>query len=100
MLKPFSLHSLSSLSLSLSHSDSQFLSLSLTIAPPSSFPLSHLSHSKLASVLGFGFWRLNRRVGFGSVGWDRLMVVLDWLIGGFESMDLLIGGWIGWVDHR
>ena len=20
--------------------------------------------------------------------------------GGFETMDLLIGGWIGWVDHR
>ena len=33
------------------------------------------------------------RVGFGSVG-------CDWLICGFETVDLLIGGWIGWVDHR
>ena len=53
-------------------------------------------------MLGFGFWRLDWRgsmAGFGSVGWDRLMVGLDQLIDGFESVDLLIGGWIGWVDH-
>ena len=25
---------------------------------------------------------------------------LDWLIGGFEMVDPLIGGWIVWVDHR
>ena len=33
------------------------------------------------------------------LGLDLLMVGLDQLIGGFESMDLLIGGRIGWVDH-
>ena len=33
------------------------------------------------------------RAGFGSLDWDRL-------IGGFEMVDLLIGGWIVWVDHR
>ena len=32
---------------------------------------------------------------FGSVGWDWLMVGLDQLISGLESVDLLIGGWIG-----
>ena len=37
---------------------------------------------------------------FGSVGCDWLMVGLDWLICGFETVDLLIGGWIGWVDYR
>ena len=42
---------------------------------------------------------MDRRAGFGSLGWDRLMVGLDWLIGGFEMVDLLIGGWIVWVDH-
>ena len=42
---------------------------------------------------------MDRRVGFGSVGWDWLMMGLDPLIGGFETVDLLIGGWIGWVDH-
>ena len=36
---------------------------------------------------------MDRRAGFGSVGWDRL-------ISGFETVDLLIGGWIGWVDHQ
>ena len=40
------------------------------------------------------------RARFGSVGYDWLMVGLDWLICGFETVDLLIGGWIGWVDHR
>ena len=40
------------------------------------------------------------RAGFGFVGWDRLMVGLDRLIGGFESVDMLISGWIGWVDRR
>ena len=34
---------------------------------------------------------MNRQVRFGLVGWNRLMVDLDWLIGGFESVDLLIG---------
>jgi len=38
---------------------------------------------------------MNQQVRFGSVGWNRFMVDLDWLIGGFESVDLLIGGWIG-----
>ena len=74
-------------------------------------PLSHLSShdlSLIAPVLGFGFLRLevggwfsvDRRAGFGSLGWDRLMVGLDQLINGFEMVDLLIGGWIVWVDHR
>ena len=74
-------------------------------------PLSHLSShdlSLIAPVLGFGFLRLevggwfsvDRRAGFGSLGWDRLMVGLDRLINGFEMVDLLIGGWIVWVDHR
>ena len=43
---------------------------------------------------------MDRRVGFGSLGWDRLMVGLDWLIGGFEMVDPLIGGWIVLVDNR
>ena len=50
---------------------------------------------------------MDRRAGFGSLGWDRLMVGLDWfmvgldqLINGCEMVDLLIGGWIVWVDHR
>ena len=43
---------------------------------------------------------MDRRAGFGLVGWDWLMVGLDRLIGGFESINLLIDGWIGWVDHR
>ena len=42
---------------------------------------------------------MDRRAGFGSLGWDRLMG-LDWLIGGFEMVDPLIGGWIVWVDHQ
>ena len=33
---------------------------------------------------------MDQRVGFGSMGWDRLMV----------GLDRLIGGWIGWVDYR
>ena len=33
------------------------------------------------------------RAGFRSLGWDRL-------IDGFEMVDLLIGGWIVWVDCR
>ena len=43
---------------------------------------------------------MDRRVGFGSMDWDRLMMGLDWLISGFESMDLLISGWIGGVNHQ
>ena len=35
---------------------------------------------------------MDRRAGFGSVGWDWLMMGLDQLIGGFELVDLLIGG--------
>ena len=43
---------------------------------------------------------MDRRARFGSLGWDRLMVGLDRLIGGFEMVDLLINGWIVWVNHR
>ena len=32
---------------------------------------------------------MDRRAGFGSLGWDRLMV----------GLDQLISGWIVWVDH-
>ena len=32
---------------------------------------------------------MDRQAGFGSVGWNRLMV----------GLDQLIGGWISWVDH-
>ena len=42
---------------------------------------------------------MDRRAGFGSLGWDRLMVGLDQLISRFEMVDLLISGWIVWVDH-
>ena len=35
---------------------------------------------------------MDRRAGFGSLGWDRLMVGLDQLIGGFEMVDR-------WVDR-
>ena len=35
---------------------------------------------------------MDRQVGFGLVGWNRLMVGLDRLIGGFEMVDLLIDG--------
>ena len=38
---------------------------------------------------------MDRQAEFGSMGWDRLMVGLDQLIGGFESVDVLISGWIG-----
>ena len=33
---------------------------------------------------------MDRRAGLGLLGWDRLMV----------GLDRLIGGWIVWVDHR
>ena len=42
--------------------------------------LSLISHRGSASWVWIG--------GLGSVD------------GGFETVDLLIGGWIGWVDHR
>ena len=42
--------------------------------------LSLISHRGLASCVWIS--------GLGSVD------------GGFETMDLLIGGWIGWIDHR
>ena len=94
MHKPFSLHGLSSLSLILTISSSLCLSQQL-------LPLHSLSHISLVQslhwcwVLDFGGWiSVDRQAGFGSMGWDRLMVGLDWLIGGFEMVDLLIGGWI------
>ena len=70
--------------------------------------LSSLIAQLLSHCTGAGFWifevggwiSVDRRAGFGSLGWDRLMVGLDWLIGGFEMVDPLIGGWIVWVDHR
>ena len=35
----------------------------------------------------------------GSTSWV-LIGGLGSVDGGFETVDLLIGGWIGWVDHR
>ena len=37
---------------------------------------------------------MDRRAGFGSLSWDRLMMGLDQLIDGFEMVDPLIDGWI------
>ena len=95
--KKFVSDSLSSVS-HLSHYCCSLLSL------PSLFLhlLSHLwSFIAIPWVLDFGGWiSVDRRTGFGSVSWDRLMVGLDRLIGGFETVDLLIDGWIGWVDHQ
>ena len=78
-----------------------FYSFPLLIALTSSLCLSQLlpphslSHISLVQSLHRCWvWILDRQVGFGSVGWDRLMVGLDRLIGGFEMVDLLIGGWI------
>ena len=70
--------------------------------------ISHPSHTATLSSLiarllshctGAGCWifevrgwiSVGRRAGFGSLGWDRLMVGLDQLIGGFEMVDR-------WVD--
>ena len=67
--------------------------------------------------------RMKWVVGCGSavevVGWSLVVVRswLKWIVGrgsaswvwigglgsvdgGFETVDLLIGGWIGWVDHQ
>ena len=70
--------------------------------------LSSLIARPLSHCTSIGFWifevggwiSVDRRAGFGSLGCDRLMVGLDRLIGGFEMVDLLIDGWIGWVDHQ
>ena len=40
-------------------------------------------------MVGFDVWVV-AKVGFGLGSVD----------GGFETVDLLINGWIGWVDHR
>ena len=45
-----------------------------------------------------GLW-LNWVVGRGSTSWVQIGG-LGSVDGGFETVDLLIGGWIGWVDHR
>ena len=115
---PISLEiSLSSLSFFLFSSLSSFSVLHL-LSPLWSFiaEISHPSHTASLSSLiawplshctGAGFWifevggwiSVDRWAGFGSLGWDRLMVGLDRLIGGFEMVDLLIGGRIIWVDH-
>ena len=69
--------------------------------------LSSLIAQPLSHCTGAGFWifkvgswiSVDQQAGFGSLSWDRLMVGLDQLISGFEMVDLLIGGWIVWVDH-
>ena len=71
-------------------------------------------------MVGFGVWFMVgsdvwvvvglwlKWVGFGVVaevgwvgclghGWIGGLGLVD---GGFETVNLLIGGWIGWVDHR
>ena len=57
-------------------------------------PLSHCTDAGFWIFEVGGWISVDRRAGFGSLGWDRLMVGLDRLIGGFEMVDLLIGGWI------
>ena len=50
---------------------------------------------------------MDRQAGFGLLGWDRLMVGLDRLIGGFGSFGLIIGSsgddfWVfstAWVSN-
>ena len=69
--------------------------------------LSSLIARPVSHCIGAGFWifevggwiNVDQRARFGSLGWDRLMVGLDQLISGFEMVDLLISGWIVWVDH-
>ena len=45
----------------------------------------------------FGLW-LKWVVGCGSASWGWIDG-LGSVNGGFEMVDLLIDGWIGWVDH-
>ena len=74
------------------------LCLSQVTAPPSSFPLSHLSPSNLTPVLSFGFWRLDRH---GSTCWVWISG-LGSVDGGFGSVDqwVWINGFINqWVDR-
>ena len=76
--------------------------------PSHTASLSSLIAQPLSHCTGAGFWifevggwiSVDRWARFGSLHWDRLMVGLDRLIGVFEMVDLLIGGWIVWVDHR
>ena len=56
-------------------------------------PLSHCTSTRFWIFEVGGWISVDRRAGFGSLGWDRL-------IDGFEMVDLLIGGWIVWVDCR
>ena len=66
------------------------------------------SHSKLALKLGFGFWIWDRRGsteirdrgGMGLDRWAGISWWWDWLTNGFESVDLLISGWIGKHKHH
>ena len=97
---PISLEiSLSSLSFFLFSSLSSFFVLHL-LSPLWSLSSKFLTHltRPLSHCIGAGFWifevggwiSMDRRAGFGSLGWDQLMV----------GLDRLIGGWIVWVDHR
>ena len=47
----------------------------------------HPSPSLKLHMASLSSFIVDRRAGFGSVD------------GGFETVDLMIGGWIGWVDH-
>ena len=47
-------------------------------------------------VVGYGLAWLGR--GRGLASWVRISG-LGSVDGGFETVDLLIGGWIDWVDH-
>ena len=75
---------------------SHMASLSSLIARP----LSRCTSTRFWIFEVGGWISVNQRAGFGSLGWDWLIMGLDRLIGGFEMVDLLIGGWIVWVDHQ
>ena len=57
----------------------------------------------LSPMLGFGFWRLDQR-GSPSWVWIGGLGSVDGGFGSvdrwFKKVDLLIGGWINWVDHQ
>ena len=67
--------------------------------PPSFWLSLPLSVSHRCWVLDFGGWiSVDRQAGFGSVGWDRLMVGLDRLIDGLKRwICWSVGGSIGLI---
>ena len=81
-----------------------------------------MGYNPTGSVVGFFFFFCYDRCLKGCGSWlglvfGSLVMVWVWCLGrgwvvaevgcrlgsidgGFEMVDLLIGGWIGWVDHR